>query len=366
MIELPPEQLPPLDDPVFGGPGPYASSDLRDVCGTRINPDAIGWYKRRHLIRLPTCPAKTCAHPELDQWLGDVGSYDPRAAVTQPALSEWPFSAICPRIVVWGQELAFPLEPATYVIDYPYLHSNPQTLPAREWVLRLRDRFPDGSRLLLSFFGNRALTLGLWTLTDFWYHPFLDQFDGVILPDFSAFSDDPVPQYLLGERMQQIFAQEGSEAGRAVVPSIAWSSETSLRRQVELWTSRAPRVNTIQLDCYGSNVDRTGWIWRWLFALEKYCAGKPYIRWLISGITAGWAIRELNRIFPEKNYCLIPSVSMFVSSTKGTTDKEFMGLQFSRRMRQLEAFRRGEEVADPLPRPDAWPTFTELRRGEPQ
>lgn len=362
MAELPPEILPPLDDPVFGGPGPYSVSDLRDVCGTRINPDSVGWYKRRELISSPNCPAKTCAHPELDQWLGDVGSFDPRGNVVQPALSKWEFSAVCPRIVVWGENLDFPLEAATYVIDYPYLHSNPRTLPSREWVLKLKDRFPPGTKLLLSFFGDRSLTLGLWTQTDFWFHPFLDQFDGVILPDFSAYSDDPVPQYLLGERMQQIFGQEGSEAGRAVIPSIAWSSEESLRRQVELWVSRAPKVNTIQLDCYGSNVDRTGWIWRWLFAIEKYCSNKPYIRWLISGVTAGWAIRELNRIFPEGNYHLIPSVSMFISSTMKTTDADFKALQFKRRMVKIEELRSGTVVADKAIRPDVWPKFSDLKR----
>ena len=34
---------------------------------------------------------------------------------------------------------------------------------------------------------------------------------------------------------------------------------------------------------------------------------------MIAGITSGWAIRELNRIFPDGNYCIIPSVSMFVT-----------------------------------------------------
>ena len=98
--------------------------------------------------------------------------------------------------------------------------------------------------------------LGLWTLREFWYSPFLNNFSGIILPDFSAFSDDPWPQSLFGERMQQIFGQEGSESGRNIIPSIAWCGEESLRRQMALWCSQAPQVNTIMLDCYGAGRDR--------------------------------------------------------------------------------------------------------------
>src|ERR1017187_46318 len=183
---LPPEVLPPLPDPAFGNrPGPYAYSELRRVVGTRINPDSIGWYKRRDLLRSPVA-AKTCAHPELEGWLGDVRSYDPQARVTQPSLSKWPFTGVVPRVSV-SANLRFPLAPATYMIDYAELNSNPTVVAVRPWVENLKAQFPEGSDLLLSFFGNRNLVLGLWTQLDFWYAPFLDNFTGIILPDFSAF-----------------------------------------------------------------------------------------------------------------------------------------------------------------------------------
>ena len=181
------------------------------------------------------------------------------------------------------------------------------------------------------------------------------------MPDFSAFSDDPVPQYLLGERMQQIFASEGTAAGKVTIPSIAWSSEKSLRRQLELWTSQYPRVNTIHLDCDGSNVDKTLWAWRWLYAMEKYCAGRDHIRWLISGMSSGWVIRELNRIFPKKNYCLMPSVSSFIGATKGSTDPEWQGQKFRSKMLQLQALRNGDEVAELGERPDYWPKYSDIK-----
>jgi hypothetical protein len=123
----------------------------------------------------------------------------------------------------------------------------------------------------------------------------------VCKPTFDAFSDSPVAQSLIGERMLQIFAQEGSQAGRNVIPTIAFRSEDSLRRQVGLVASLYPRVNTVMIDCNGSNVDPTLWKWRWLFALHDHFAGLPPIRWIISDITAGWAIRELNEIFQQRN-----------------------------------------------------------------
>jgi len=197
---------------------------------------------------------------------------------------------------------------------------------------------------------------------EFWYAPFLDQFDGIVMPDFSAYSDDPLPQMLFGERMMQMFAQEGSDAGKTVIPSIAWCTEDSLRRQVEVWTSQYPKVNTILLDCYGSHIDAVGWAWRWLYALEKYCAGKKHIRWLFTGMTSGWAIRELNRIFPDGNYSLVTSASPQIAATRGTTDKERMARRFRRAMAKIEDLHSGRMVADAQPRPDHWPTFAELLR----
>jgi hypothetical protein len=362
MPELPPADIPAMDDPAFGGPGPYSRSPLRDVCGHRINPDAIGWYRRREILTQPICPTKTCAHPELENWLGDVGSFDPRARIKQPRFSEFPMSAITPRIVVWGSELAFPLLPGSFMLDYRYLHSNPHELPSRPWVLNIRDRFPEGSNLLLSFFGGRALKLGLWTLQDFWYHPFLDNFQAVVLPDFSYYSDDPIPQYLIGERMMQIFASEGHDAGRTVIPTIAWPTDNSLRRQFETWTSMYPYVNTIHIDCFGSGVNRTKWLQRWLFAFREHCAKYPHIRWMLSGITQGWVIRHLNEIFPNGNYVLCPSVSMFVgATTKAGTDRNVHARRFYTKYRQLEAWKSGQERADFQPLPETAPTFSEMR-----
>lgn len=367
--KLPPDPLPPLPDPPYGGKlGPYSASALRDVTGTRIAPDAINWYRRREALMSPACGAKTCAHPELEGWLGDVGSFDPRSDINQPLPSELPISAIIPRMTVWGGTLSFEVEPATYMIDYLTLNSDPHAPPRRPWVTHLKDAFPEGSRLILSFFGAGSgpnsrvpLTLGLWNLQSaFWSAPFLTQFDALVSPGFSPYSDDPTPQMLLGERMDQIFGQECADAQHTFIPSVAWATEDSLRRQIELWTSQYPKVNTILLDCYGSGIERVGWAWHWLFAMEKYCAQHKHIRWLLTGMTSGWIIRELNRIFEARNYALVTTSSVQIAAMRGTTDHKLMSQRFRREVGRLEDLRAGRVVADPMPRPDHWPQFAEL------
>jgi hypothetical protein len=363
---LPPEKLPPLEDKNFppDNISPYQASKLRDVCGTRINSDAIGIYKRRAIATSPQAFPKTCAHPDLELWLNDLSGFDPRTSLTQPPSSEWPLSGIASRVSITNSGIPFAVEPNTYLVDYASLHNNPRTLPDPENYKKLigENFFPEGSQLLLSFFGERALTLGLWVQPAFWSHPMLDQFTAIIMPDFSAFSDDPWPQSLIGERMHQIFADEGCAAGRNVIPSIAWGSEASLARQVELWTSSYPNINTIRLDCLGHHVDKTGWAWRWLYAIEKYCSGKDHIRWIISGLTAGWMIRELNEIFPKKNYIITTTLSTFISAMRGIIDKDAQALEFQRRLRDVEDFRLGNNVADKQIKPDYWPKFSDVKQ----
>jgi len=359
-----PDPLPALDDPAYNDqPGPYSVSGLKTVTGNRINPDCRS-YARRELMTKPGFGMRSAAHTHMEIFLNEVGGYDPRTRINQPPASELPLSAVIPRLSLRGEKLPYPLRKGSYIVDYPSINSNPRKLPERAWAPRLRDRFEDDTQLLLSFFGNHKVVRGLWTMTEFWYHPFISQFDAILLPDFSAFSNDSWPQSLHGERMHQIFGEEGSAAGVNVIPSLAWAGEESLRRQVELYVSQYPRINTIHVDCYGSNVDRVGWIWRWLYALEKYCAPHTHIRWLISGITTGWGIRELNELFPSKNYHLIMSVSGYVNSMVGSTDPNFQAREYRKKIATLEDMYTGDVVADKIPRPTEWPQFWQLLKSD--
>lgn len=357
--ELPPEPLPALEDPYFPGESNlYARSPLRDVCGTRINREAAAWYRDHERLTSQTCAVRTAIDPNLEAWIADVGSFDPRAEVVQPPAAEWPLTRVVPRVSVAGRKMAFPLDPMTYLIDYGELHSNPHTLPDPEHYKRLcPNHLPEGSQAILTMMSRRALQLGLWVQPDFWQHPFLDQFAAIQIPDFSVFIDDPKPQLLLGERMRQIFAEEGAAAGRTVIPTILWSREEQLGRQVEMWLAAYPNVHTIGFDAAAGSpdVDRTAWAWRHLFAIEKYLKGADHIRWLFSGLTNGWQIRELNRIFPKGNYAVILPMSRYIAARRGSSDPQIHRANFLRTISQIQDFLTGRVVADPRPRPKAWP-----------
>ena len=363
--KLPPLPLPALRDPIYEGLSPYAFSPLRDVTGTRINPDALEWYSQREYMKTPNLAPLNCANPLLSAWLEDVRCFDPRAQVQQKSRDEWPLQAIIPRISVWGTKLPFPLQVGTYLIDYRYLNSRFNQPPSREWVQTLKERFPEGSQLNLGFFGNAELNWNLWGQgRGFWEAPFLEQFVAVIVPDFAAYGDDPIPESLLGERMVQIFCTIGSQTGHNLIPSIAWRSEDSLRRQIDLWAGLYPDVHTIQLDCDGFGINPNLWWWRWIIAIEKYCKGLDHIRWLITGRPKGWVLRELNEIFPRHNYAVLPSVALYngcLSSSKGA---RWMSETFDRKVRRLEAFWSGDNVADRVPRPDFWPQFRDCLNDE--
>jgi hypothetical protein len=351
---IPPDPLPRLPDPSLPNEESlYAQSDLHQVCGPRINPQAKEWYSHRQSLIEETSPVKSCAHPLLQAWLGDILSFDPRSQITQKPLREWPMTAIAPRVGVSGSRAAFPLQPMTYMIEYGELHRNPLSVPLEIKQL-VPDYMPEGSRPILVFFGKREIVDGLWALTDFWEKEWLNQFDAIVAPDFSAFSDDPKPQSLIGERMQQIFAEEGSRAGQNIIPNIAWVNEESFARQVELWSSQYPKINTIHLGAHATNVDKTTWAWCNIFAFEKYLKDLPHIRWLISGMTQGWQIRELNRIFPNKNYSLVAPLHTYLRSTSGTADKDLQAKQFRQFIAKYQDFRSERLVADQHIRPDAW------------
>lgn len=359
MAELPPEVLPALPDPAYGGElGPYANSALRDVCGTRINPDALPTYRRRQAALSADSVVMHCGHPLLEALLHNAKSFDPRMDVRQRARSEWPLSKIISQIQIWGDKLPYKLpENLTCIVNYEDLAVNPSTPPRNQRSLRIHDRFDDSNDLLLGFFGDHEYNAALWTQVDFWSEPFLDNFTGIIIPGFSAFSDDPIPQSLLGERQLQIFAEEGSLAGHNVIPMIAWRDEQSLRRQAELVRSSYPHVHTVMLDCYGMHVNAEAWAWRWLFGIAKYCQDLP-IRWLVAGLTAGWMVEKLNEIFPNGNYHLIASAAMHRRAMAAAASPDIMSDRFMQSIKRLESYCSGEERVNSKDWPDEWPTFS--------
>lgn len=350
MSELPPDPLPPIPEE-DGSIGPYAYSPLRSITGTQINPLAQAWYGNLEQCARPDAPVRTCAHPELETWIDNVGGFDPRASLRQPALADWPMSRLIPRVHLYRSFPHFELMPGTYTVDYVSITKAKDRLPEQDWLLNIRSMFPEGSRILLNFIGNNLQTHFIWHLgAEFWEAPFLRQFDGIISPEFSTFLDDPKPQFLIGERQKQIFCQEGHEAGHVTIPSVAWSSESSLRRQLDLWMSMYPRVNTVWLDCLGAGVDPTAWTWSRLELLEKHIPKTFPMRWLVAGAASGWALVELHRMFPLGNFHSVNLRPFAGTMSRGGTRRERTE-RFQATCRRLEGWLRKEDLPPAQPRP---------------
>lgn len=352
---LPPDPLPALPEP-DGTLGPYAHSPLRTVTGTRVNPEAAAWYQHREATVTHESPVRTCCHPDLELWLDNVGGFDPRCRMEQLPIDEWPLPRGIPRVRLAKKFPPFDLPVGAYAVDYQNLNASTRRLPLEDaWVsTEVRQKFPEGSFLILDFVGEHRLIEPLWAYgREFWEHPFLDQFDAVVIPEFSTFVDDPKPQYLIGERMKQIFAQEGWESGRNVIPSIAWSSETSLRRQADLIGSMWPKVNTVFLDLLGLGVDRVAWLWSRFEMLYRYIAPLPQ-RILISGGSSGWSIAELHEIFPRGNFHLL-HIGPFTNAMRMDATPRRRAEAFRAECHKIEEWGNGLHLPPRMARPEIPP-----------
>lgn len=377
-MPLPPKPLPPLPDPLFGDqPGPYARSPLRDICGTRANPDAFKRYRELNKLRSSDA-SLSCFSPLLATWLRELRGFDARCpGFWQPEAEQWPLPGVIAQVTPSSKGPPFPLPSGTYTLDYaslitPVAQNDRDGKAVRDasgkrrivryrwkpWVAQLRSFFPEGSTLLLTFFGNHDATLKLWSDTNWWkQQDQLRVFDAIVAPDFHSFCNSPKPQTFLGERQQQIFLGEGVEQGSTVIPQIAWADLDSLRRQIELWSHAG--ANTILLNCYASNVQPTLWRQRWLHAIRSFDLGAHHnIRFLIAGLNPGWAIRHLNELFPQGNYALLTTAQYaFVEAQRATVDPTVMQRRFCAKLQTLADLRSGKVVADAKPLPEEMPSF---------
>jgi hypothetical protein len=355
MSNLPPEELPALDDHDGLGPGPYHHSRLRTVTGQRTNPHST-IYRQRELCLGPGTPINA-AHRNLELYIADVQGFDPRLRLKQPPISEWPLPKVISRVHPSGSfpQWEYP-EGGVYAVDYSRVNPGMKTEPTAEWVYDLKSRLPEGSFTILDFIGKHHYVTNLWSQgPSFWQQPWLDSFDAIIVPEFSAFLDDPRPQYLIGERQKQIFAQEGWEAGKTIIPSIAWSSEASLRRQLELLASWYPHVHTVFLDALGAKVDKVQWCWSRLMMLEKYAADLPF-RYIIAGVTSGWALAELKHIFPRGNYHVV-NLSPFMGATFALGTEADRAKIYREQLEIAERKANGQDLSQRSPRPEIDPSL---------
>jgi hypothetical protein len=363
-IGLPPTQLPPSFDPVYRGASPYALSGLGRVCGTRINPYCVDLRagEPAYIYDNPGDARSgdsllTCAHGRdsgrslLEAHLGDYGGFDPRCRFRQPPPSAWPLPAIIGRIEA-GATPAMPLPAGAWMIDYRYLVYRDGT--EKPWTANLRDRFAEGSFLILTFWGDQQLKRGLWTDSGFWQRPLLDQFDAVCVPPIHSHCDDPYPQMHAGDRKLQKLVEEGVAAGRLVIPSIAFTNEQHLRRQLDLWGSYknpdgTPAPFTLMVDANGAGLSSPQtWRLRWLMALRDQFAPLRHGRFLISGLHQHESISELRRIFPDGNFHVVASLPRYLNSLGTALRPQTRADNYLTGLEQLADFYWGR-LEKPLP-----------------
>lgn len=357
MSDLPGVELDPLPQP-DGSVSPYARSGLRSITTTLIDKPAFNsWYGARpELLASVQSPVLTCVHPQMELWLKVMRGLDPLLSVSQPPASDWPLTRVVPRVIPSKHGLPFSLPDGPYWIDYGSVSASMNHLPEREWTHSIAQQFPDSSRVMLGFIGKHLLSRLIFRRRfSLWAHPFFEQFKtgGMVVPDFSAWLNDPKPQALVGERMTQQFAELGFERGYNMIPTLAWQNRDMLRRVTDLFGSLYPKVNTLYLYLNSTGVDRIPWLYSRLEDIQAHLSDLPF-RYLISGVESGWGINALREVLPRGNFHLVAG-GPWMQSTRSFGDDSDRAVVFRRAIAQMEEWHRGENLP-PLPeRPeDAW------------
>jgi len=351
---LPGVELPALEQ-YDGTISPYANSELRSITTTRVDRLAWeSWYQdKAELVASEASPVITCAHPQLELWLRMTEGFDPSLKMTQPPADQWPLTRIIPRVMPGKQGIPFTLPMGNYWIDYGEISSSMKHLPDREWTYKATEQFPDPNRVTLGYIGKHLLSRLIWRQRfALWSNPFFEQFKegGMVVPDFSAWLDDPRPQALVGERMTQQFAELGCSRGYRMIPTLAWQNTEMLRRVADLFGSMYPQVNTVYLYLTSTGVERTAWLYSRLEDIQAHLSDLPF-RFLISGVESGWGINALREALPKENFHLVAG-RPWMQARLSFGDNQERALNFRRAVGRMEEWHRGENLPPLRPKPE--------------
>lgn len=357
---LPGVDLAPLNEPHTGQPGPYARSGLRSVVGSQVNPRAReGWYVHNapELVK-GDAPVITVYHPYLDRWIETLDGLDADWTLSQSPAQHWPLSRVIPRVVPGPRFPEWKLPVGTYWVDYVLLTASTRHLPTSEWIPQLKERLPEGSKLILGAIGPYATRAALWAFRhQLWEHPMMEAFDYVVVPDISSYLNDPAPHALIGERMTQLWAEVGAERGFEIIPIVSWQSEDALLRQVDRLGSLMPDVNTVYIELLARKPRNAPKAWKdwWLHSrfddIEKHLAHLP-LRFLLSGVDAGWAVNRMSQIIdPDRAHLITVWPWMRAAMEPGLSEQK--ARKFRASCARVEGWLRGEELPAVKPRPES-------------
>lgn len=345
-----------LPDPELGlDEGAYAASGLRTITGTKINPYAVDLYGAQASYLASARDAIiTGMHPDLEAWIKFLGGGDAEWHMRQRPIEDLPLSRVLPRLVMTGGAWPpWPIPKGSYWIDYSNFSRHRTKIPESDWTQNVRDRFPDDCQLVLGPIQDHAVRITMWNLRhQLWESDFLKQFDAVVCPDFSSYVNDPYPQALLGERMTQIWSEWASRYGVNVIPIISWTSEDSLARQADRLGAliEAGHVHTIYIEWLARRVEKDHWLFHRFEAFQRHLAHLP-VRWMFSGVEAGWSMRKLHEILPQGNFHVV-GIWPWMRTRFEPGLSEQKARIFRNKLHTIEQMHRNEIPMPPKERPE--------------
>lgn len=241
--------------------------------------------------------------------------------------------SILPIVNSFTQEARSLLAPWTYVIPINTFIRQDNSVP--DYVYRLRELFPEGSQLILSFCvqdqyieriwegrtsGGRAGSPG-WGRRQFWRSSWFDQFDAVMGVNYSVYWPDPQMEIMYAIRRTMITTQEMDEAGLNVLPLVIWYTDKEAWPQLDCYVKQGADTVVVNFQ-YVSGAQIASYKHD-LPILEAIARAYPHLRVICYGIQAPYVIDEARRILGPERLVIAAAGPLFtaIKSPVGVNQK---------------------------------------------
>lgn len=258
---------------------------------------------------------------------------------------------VIPIVKSWISRVTPMYSPRTYMIPINAFLSTKNTVP--ESVYNLKQFFPEGSQLILSFCVEDKWLENIWTGTSrmtpanarrlFWRQPWFDQFDAVLGVNFSVYWADPQMEINYAIKRTMVTTQEMDDAGINVIPLVIWWTDK------EAWP---------QLDCYVKNgIDTIAINFQYVAGaqvasykhdmqiLEAIAKAYPNLRVICYGLSAPYVIDEARLILGTDRLTIVTGFPYIDAVRNPVADPLAKKEIFTAHLRRLERLVR--EGADP-------------------
>lgn len=215
--------------PRYSTPKPQCQTcSVRTICGGCRHDEGCDWCYCDGM-GCSSCGTKCRSHSGRDLWQADVGTLDLELDIEEQP----PFALpnFVPSVKL-RERMRGALIPWTYTIAVSDLIRADGT--PREVAHRVRDFFPEGSRLVLNFFCEDRYLEPIWTIgPSFWEEEWLKSFDAIVSVNYSLYSDDASFAIMTSLKQSQMSAQEIHDAGHRVIPLLSYVDEGQLYELLE-------------------------------------------------------------------------------------------------------------------------------------